>query len=311
MYIYNLHRAFKIELDKSGDISSYPSFLPEEIDYWLNRYVARYIKTRYSGNNPSRASFQENQKRSDDFRTITKTNTVTTSYEAYSPGHTYQIGSLVTYRGRLYECIELVDAGSSFDYTKWITKSEYKIQYPSDYWIGVGEYSFISYGESIGNDSYMWTDNNRTDIIECTIENIDSRLNSTLSDHRLHNGFAKPLRLYSNGNIYLYTDGSYMIKKYTMEYICKPEEINFYKFNKFNETISYAIGDFVRYNGIEYKCTAPHTGAFDSSHFEEYPVTIMPDHLWDEIVTGAVRLALENISEQRYQTYSQESIMTE
>ena len=37
----------------------------------------------------------------------------------------------------------------------------------------------------------------------------------------------------------------------------------------------------------------------------------MPEHTWDEILVGAVRLALENISESRYQTYAAESQATE
>jgi hypothetical protein len=35
-----LHIAFKIEMDKNSNnvaFGSYPAFLPEEIDYWLNQ----------------------------------------------------------------------------------------------------------------------------------------------------------------------------------------------------------------------------------------------------------------------------------
>ena len=62
------HIAFKLELDKTNSLS-YPSFLPEEIDYWINRGIDVFVKTRAFGTNPKGTGFQEDQKRSDDLRT--------------------------------------------------------------------------------------------------------------------------------------------------------------------------------------------------------------------------------------------------
>ena len=62
------HIAFKLELDKTNSLS-YPSFLPEEIDYWINRAISLFVKTRAFGTNPKSIGFQEDQKRSDDLRT--------------------------------------------------------------------------------------------------------------------------------------------------------------------------------------------------------------------------------------------------
>ena len=50
MKIGEAHIAFNLELDKSS-ISGYPSFLPEEKDYFLNLAIKRIYKTKYSGAN--------------------------------------------------------------------------------------------------------------------------------------------------------------------------------------------------------------------------------------------------------------------
>ena len=60
-----MHTALKLGLDKSEDLS-YPHFEAEELDFWLNESVDRFIKTRYSGSNVKGTGFEEAQKRTDD-----------------------------------------------------------------------------------------------------------------------------------------------------------------------------------------------------------------------------------------------------
>jgi hypothetical protein len=71
MTIQEMHIAFDLELDKTNSLQ-YPSFRPEEKDYWINRAISDIVKQRYTGNNPKKESVEETQKRRDDLRNITK-----------------------------------------------------------------------------------------------------------------------------------------------------------------------------------------------------------------------------------------------
>jgi len=62
MNVDQMHIAVKMGLDKSEALSL-PAFQPEELDFWLNDAVERFIKTRYN-------SFEQSQKRVDDLRTL-------------------------------------------------------------------------------------------------------------------------------------------------------------------------------------------------------------------------------------------------
>lgn len=236
MTLEKLHIAFNIELDKSN-VSGYPSFLPEERDYFINAAITKFYKTKYSGYNAQLKGFQQNQKRSDDFRNIIKSASA----------------AIVT-----------------SDSIKYIAN------FPEDYWFMVGETARIKYASAIPGE-YSYKD---VDVYECTIENLDNRLNNSLSEHRLNRGHARPLRVFVGNDIFLYTDGTYSIDKYNMSYICKPSEVNWYS-------------------------TTP---GYSNSTTE---LENVPDHAWDEIVKLAVKAAIENISDYRYQSYSQETQVIE
>ena len=236
MTLEKLHIAFNIELDKSN-VSGYPSFLPEERDYFINAAITKFYKTKYSGYNAQLKGFQQNQKRSDDFRNVIKSASA----------------ALVT--------------SDSVKYTA---------SFPEDYWFMVGETARIKYPSATPGE-YSYKD---VDVYECTIENLDNRLNNSLSEHKLNRGYARPLRVFVGDNIFLYTDGSYSIDKYVMFYICKPAEVNWY---------STAQG-------------------YSNSTTE---LENVPDHAWDEIIKLAVKAAIENISDYRYQSYSQETQVIE
>lgn len=316
MTLKELHRIWDIELDKLN-VSSYPSFLPEEKDYWINASTQRFIKTRYSGLNAHRAGFQQNQKRSDDLRTIIKS--ISFSISPYSSLSVYDSGDIVISE-RLYYRSLIDNNNTVLTSSNWSLLSteedSISFEYPLDYMLAAGEDVKIgTFTEITEGSSHSFSNNivyKRTDIIEATIENVDSKLGSSISEHKLHNNHAKPIRLFSDNNIILFTDGNYYINKYGLTYLFIPEKINTYKYSSFSATTSYYIDDKVLYNGQHYKCVTSHpAGQWNISHFEEIPITIMPEHTWDEILVGAVRLALENISESRYQTYSAESQATE
>lgn len=241
MTLERVHIGFKMELDKSN-ISSYPSFLPEEIDYFINLSIDRFYKTRLSGTNPQRTSFQQNQKRSDDFRNIIKA-----------------------------AVLSITKVGDT-----------YSAEYPEDYWFMVGESVKVkSTDPSWPKDQAGQPKIKTVDVLESTIENVDSRLNNSLSDHRLNKATARPLRVFGPaGKIILYTDGNYSIEEYSISYISEPVHVNWYSTE----------------SGYSNESTK---------------IESVPDHAWDEVISNAVRLALENISDARYQTYSSESQVIE
>ena len=64
MTVLEAHIAFKIEADKNAvniGISGCPSFLPEEIDYWLYTAYLSKIATKATGNNTLRIPFEGNR----------------------------------------------------------------------------------------------------------------------------------------------------------------------------------------------------------------------------------------------------------
>ena len=169
---------------------------------------------------------------------------------------------------KTYEKTNLVKTNS------YSTYDEYVIDYPTnpEYWIGLGESV-----EIVGtNSDWPYIDESgtilsyTTDVKECTIDNINSNLENALSDYRFRNNKAKPLRYYCDNKIYLYTDKNYNIVEYDLSYITKP---------------------------TPFKTTA-------TNFNQEY--TSLPNHTHDEITTLAVKLALENISDPRYKTMSDE-----
>lgn len=65
MTFNEFHTAVNLELDKTASFSL-PSFEPDELDYWINKSIERYVKTKYSGNNVKRESLEQTQKVTDD-----------------------------------------------------------------------------------------------------------------------------------------------------------------------------------------------------------------------------------------------------
>lgn len=73
MTIQEQQVAFKLGYD-SLDTQGYPGFEPAELDFFINRAIERFYKTRYSGNNVKGESVEETQKRTDDLRTMFRRN---------------------------------------------------------------------------------------------------------------------------------------------------------------------------------------------------------------------------------------------
>ena len=96
------------------------------------------------------------------------------------------------------------------------------ITLPNDYLHLLGETAYISSADKCwpkeGNKPLI----KQTDVIEATVENIDSKLANSLSEHNLHGNRAKPIRLIKGNKIHLYTDGKYIVEQYKITYLKKP-----------------------------------------------------------------------------------------
>lgn len=71
-----LHIAFKIEIDKNATnvaFGSYPAFLPEEIDYWLNQGMYQEVSNKFTGLNTLKQPFEKSVKRIHDLEKLVVT----------------------------------------------------------------------------------------------------------------------------------------------------------------------------------------------------------------------------------------------
>jgi hypothetical protein len=185
-----MHIAVKMGLDKSEALSL-PAFQAEELDFWLNDSVARFIKTRYSGNNYLYKAFEQSQKRVEDLRTlIVETRIVPTL------------------------AVNVYDKPNSYIVTT--------ANFPVNYLFFLNDEVSITFTHSIlGTFTTV-----RTGVTECTSDSYFTKVSDPYSEHVLHMDNARPLRMFSEKGIELITDGNYTVGYYYMRYIRKPAVVS-------------------------------------------------------------------------------------
>lgn len=87
--------------------------------------------------------------------------------------------------------------------------------YPDDYLFALGEEVYITIRKNNCPNLITKT----RDVIEATIETVDRILENSLSEYHLHHNQARPVRLYTENNIVLITDGNYDIDSYSLTYL--------------------------------------------------------------------------------------------
>jgi len=183
-----MHSAVKLELDKTSALEL-PAFEPEEIDYFLNKAMLNYIKAKYAGLNMGRESFEQTQQLIDDLRILVKEhvfNTLTAGGSSDKP----------------YSYLVNIDTGVT------------------DYMYRVGDEVMIQYTQG-GN-----TKTKRIGVTECTSDTYNVYIANPFSEHRLHHGEAKPLRLFKEHSVELVTDGTYQETKYYFRYLRFPTSMS-------------------------------------------------------------------------------------
>lgn len=177
------------ELSLAGKLPS------DTIISFINEAIDKFWKTRHSGLNYKQRGFEQDQKRTDDLRTlVTK--------------HTYK----------------------DTDISK-INQVEYTVTLPDDYVILLGDTAGISPADGVINN--CWEKDalgnykiKYSDTIEGTIETVDRIKENSLSEYHLKYTKAKPIRLIQDNTITLYTDGQYKVSEYTIEYLKKPSKVD-------------------------------------------------------------------------------------
>lgn len=177
------------ELSLAGKLPS------DTIISFINEAIDKFWKTRYSGLNYKQRGFEQDQKRTDDLRTlVTK--------------HTYK----------------------DTDITK-VNQEKYTVTLPDDYVILLGDTAGISPADGVINN--CWEKDalgnykiKYSDTIEGTIETVDRIKENSLSEYHLKYTKAKPIRLIQDNTITLYTDGQYKVSEYTIEYLKKPSKVD-------------------------------------------------------------------------------------
>lgn len=187
-----MHQAFKLELDKSNALE-YPNFLPEEIDFWLNKAIKTFVKTRYSGWNVKKKGFEESQKRIDDLRTLVCEDQLVPVIDT---DNTSYLDDITAYR---------VDLTTT----------------TNPYWFCLGEEVAIRY-----TDCNNVSRERRQFVIETTLNSYAREIANPFSEYRLEGGRAKPLRLFIGNYVELITDGNYVPILYYINYLRRPVDVS-------------------------------------------------------------------------------------
>lgn len=291
MTIDQMHLAVKLGLDKTEGLA-YAAFEPEEIDWWLNEAIDRFVKTRYSGINVKREGFEQSQKRTDDLRTL-----VTESRIVYSAGPT-----------------DVSDKPHSYII--------YQSQLPADYFLFLNDEVSITFNNQVTGVNTVL----RTFPMPITADMYSARVNDPYSEHILHMNTARPLRLFSSKGIELITDGQYSVTSYFLKYLRKPKRVNLAftasqtaGTSDIEEGITYLVSsNTVTYNGVTYAVATSFTGVAGVSTFTGAGTATpqvahcdLPEHTHREIVNLTVRILAGNIESQGYQVDAAELSQSE
>lgn len=213
MRFIDLQEAFEIELNVLDDGFNKPKSMDTE--WWLNRALEKFWKTRYSGVNIKQTAFEQDQKRIDDLRTLVTSISI--------------------------EKINKID------------DIQYSVDLPEDYVILLGDTVGILPTDSF--DQVCWPINRYgeyivkyNDTLEAQIETLDRQLSNSLSEHLLKYCSARPLKLIQGNEIRLFTDGQYQIAEYKITYLRRPKYIDIHSspFDEYTDMPEHTHSEIVK-----------------------------------------------------------------
>lgn len=119
--------------------------------------------------------------------------------------------------------------------------NKFSTDYPEDYMYALGEQVYIRIINNQCPNLIVKT----SDVLEATIETVDKILNNSLSEHHLNHNQAKPVRVYVDNKIILYTDGKYDIDSYRLTYLKKSNDLGKNLTNEYNDLPDYSLKEIV------------------------------------------------------------------
>jgi hypothetical protein len=334
MNISEMHRSFKLELDKTSSLEL-PAYEPEEIDFWLNNAIRKFVKTRYSGINSKGESFEQSQKRIDDLRTLVTQDTLTPTLSTFRDNTWIVDLTDLTeeYWFTLSEEVKIAFLSLDYDDTPVLSTHVSRLNY---YKVVGGDITYILTTWKEGrfytniNSSFSGTgycvlaSSSIEPIKEANSNNFTELLQNPYSEHILHFEKASPLRLFLGDTVELITDGNYDVLLYYIRYIRKPIVVAYGATSyttadaNIEEGVKYEVSvGPVTYNGHTYIVGNTFIGVAGVSAFTNTGTATelgdcdLPEHTHDEVVRLAVNMALENIEQPRYQSHMNEIITME
>lgn len=198
MKFIELQEAFEIELNVLDDGLNKPKSMDTE--WWLNRGLEKFWKTRYSGMNVKQTGFEQDQKRIDDLRTLVSVTDETVTR---------------------------------------ISDHEYFVNLPNNYVLLLGDTAGIAPLDEVNDICWPRDEEGEyvikhVDTLEAQVETLDRQLSNSLSEHLLRYCSARPLKLIQGNQVKLFTDGKYQVAEYKMTYLRQPKHINIHS-NPFDE----------------------------------------------------------------------------
>ena len=266
MKFIELQEAFEIEINKIDANFEKPKSI--DIEYWLNKGLEKFYKTRYSGINYKSTGFEQDQKRIDDLRSLIETQQYTLDDDTYYL--IQQNGSKI----KLHSGDSLINELQTCDKIHAQDKTTFYVQLPKHYVLLLGDTAGVvplnaADIECAEKDEFGNVIPKYSDTLEATVETVDRIKNNSLSEYHFKYLRARPIRLQDGDKIVLFTDGNYCVKEYKITYLRYPNKIDIHRYP-----------------------------------FDEY--TDMPVHTHGEIIKFAVQLYLENQKDSRYNTYTTE-----
>lgn len=266
MKYIELQASFELEINKIDSNLEKPKSV--DIEYWLNRGLEKFYKTRYSGINYKNLGFEQDQKRIDDLRTLIRTKVFDLDEESWYLNQENSDKFVLT--PGFFINLENIPQ----DKIHASSNNIFYIRLPHKYMFLLGDRAGIVPTREQDIRCAERDENGNIipqvdDTIETSIETIDAQLRNSLSEHHIKYCKARPLRLIQNNTIMLITDGNYKVQKYQITYLKQPNKINIHE-NPFDDYID------------------------------------MPEHTHSEIVKLAVQMYLENNKDTRYNSYQNE-----
>jgi hypothetical protein len=186
-----INRMFEIELGVFGQLEKITT---EVAEYYVNSAMDRYWKTRVSGYNSTGDKIDDTDKRVADIAPFIKDAELTPLEDT---GNVYHADLPDNFNMLLADNVGVVPLSD-------------KAKYCWDVDATSGDYLPKIF-----------------DTQEGRINTINQLLRGSLSEYRLNNGQARPVRVLKGNTVEIHTDGEYAISVYNITYIAKPTKIDF------------------------------------------------------------------------------------